>query len=293
MAVTRLAFKLSDGDNYIDLAKQLSIHHRTMIRQKQTFTVLGGMIVDNVDGDTQSGSTASFDVSTAPNTWYIRAAVNRCFRAWKNMRAKTIEANADGGATATGKYADFKVYLNNGSTGSYRDAIATGTPGSRPTLETGEWTRASIKDEAGTSKQFQIVGRHSGGRYAAMKGWVETRGIPQDYNGPIMPDLDGDGTLDYTNDFLINLYDEDGDDGREVLVFEENDGKPFNINAPFSELDNENNLQMQCFGYLSAQSTTSMIPGFDALCGLVKIRVDNSTSAPILFLDVESNGRGF
>ena len=81
MAVTRLAFKLQDGDNYIDIAKQLSIHHRTLIRQKQTFTVMGGMIVDNVDSD-PSGSSASFDVATAPNTWYVRAAVNRGFRAW-------------------------------------------------------------------------------------------------------------------------------------------------------------------------------------------------------------------
>jgi hypothetical protein len=292
MAVTRLAFKLQDGDNYIDLAKQLSIHHRTLIRQKQTFTVLGGMIVDNVNSEDMSAQ-ASFDVSTAPNTWYVRAAVNRCFRAWKNMRAKTIEANADGGSTAVGKYADFKVLLNNGSVGSYLDAIATGTPGSRHTLESGEWTMASVKDESGSAKQFQIVGNHSGARYAALKGWVETRGIPQDYNGPIMPDLNADGSLDYTQDFLMNLYDDDADDRREELVFEENDGKPFNINAPYANLDNQNSLQMQCFGYLSGTNPTQMIPGFDALCGLVKIRVDNEASSPILFLDVESNGRGF
>ena len=292
MAVTRLAFKLSDGDNYIDLAKQLSIHHRTLIRQKQTFTVMGGMIVDNVNAE-DPGESASFDVSTAPNTWYTRAAVNRCFRAWKNMRSKTIEANADAGSTAVGKYADFKVYLNSGGSGSYTEAIATGTPGSRPTLEAGEWTAASIKDEAGATKQFQIVGNHSGGRYAALKGWVETRGIPQDYNGPIMPDLNGDGTLDYTQDFLLNLYDDDADDRREELVFEENDGKPFNINAPYANIDNQNALQMQCFGYLSGTNPTQMIPGFDALCGLLKVRVDSAASGPILFLDVESNGRGF
>lgn len=293
MAVTRLAFKLTDGDNFIDLAKQLSIHHRTLIRQKQTFTVLGGMIVDNVDGDTQDGTTASFDVSTAPNTWYVRAAVNRCFRAWKNMRAKTIEANADGGSTAVGKYADFKVYLNNAPDAAYTDAISTGVPGSRLDLEQGEWTYATVNQEDGSAKQFHIVGNHAGPRYAALKGWVETRGIPQDYNGPIMPDLNGDGTLDYTNDFLVNLYDDDQDDDREILVFEENDGKPFNINAPYANIDNSNALQMQCFGYLSANNTTQMIPGFDALCGLLKIRVDTAASGPIVFLDVESNGRGF
>lgn len=292
MAVTRLAFKLQDGDNYIDIAKQLSIHHRTLIRQKQTFTVLGGMIVDNVDSD-PSGASASFDVATAPNTWYTRAAVNRGFRAWKQMRSKTIEANADGGSTAVGANADFKVYLNVGGTGSYRDAIACGTPGNRPSLATGEWTAASVKQEDGTSRQFMIVGDHVGNRYGLMKGWVQTRGTPQDHNQPIMPDLDGDGNLDYEQDFLMNMYDDDQDDRREQLVFEENDGKPYALTDTYTDIDNANALQLQCFGYLSANNPTQMIPGFDALCGLVKIRVDPSSSGPIVFLDVESNGRGF
>ena len=292
MAVTRLAFKLNDGDNYIDIAKQLSIHHRTLIRQKQTFTVLGGMIVDNVDGESTGGS-ASFDVATAPNTWYVRAAVNRGFRAWKQMRSKTIEANADSGKTAVGANADFKVLLNSASISSYIPAIATGTPGSRPSLASGEWTAASVKQEDGQAKQFHIVGNHSGPRYGLMKGWVQTRGTPQDQNQPLMPDLDSDGTLDYEADFLGNLYDDDQDDRREQLVFEENDGKPFHMTNTYSDIDNGNSLQLQCFGYLSANNPTQMIPGFDALCGLVKIRVDSAASSPILFLDVDSNGRGF
>jgi hypothetical protein len=185
------------------------------------------------------------------------------------------------------------VYLNNGSSAAYRDAIACGTPGSRPNLETGEWTFASVKQEDGSPKQFMIVGNHAGSRYGLMKGWVQTRGTPQDHNQPIMPDLDSNGTLDYTEDFLMNMYDDDQDDRREELVFEENDGKPFHLTNTYTDIDNANALQLQCFGYLSANNPTQMIPGFDALCGLVKIRVDSDASAPILFLDVESNGRGF
>lgn len=291
MAVTRLAFKLSDGSNYIDLAKQLSIHHRTMIRQKQIFTVLGGMIVDNVNSENASVS-ASFDVSTAPNTWYVKAAVNRGFRAWKQMRSKTIAANADGGTTAVGANADFKVLLNGDSVSNYKDAIATGTPGSRPSLSSGEWTVSTVRDESGSSKTFHIIGGQSGARYGLVKGWVQSRGLPQDHNQPIMPDLDGDGNLDYENDFLMNLYDDDQDDRRETLIFEENDGKPFDLEEPYAG-HNNTDLQMQCFGYLSGTNPTQMIPGFDALCGLVRINVDAEASGPILFLDVESNGRGF
>ena len=286
MAVTRLAFKLQDGVNYIDLAKNLSIHHRTLIRQKQVFTVLGGMIVDNPSTD------ADFDVSTAPNTWYVKAAVNRGFRAWKQMRSKTIEANADSGTTAVGANADFKVLLNGDSVSSYRMAIATGVPGNRPDLSTGEWTLSTVKDEGGQNKTFHIIGAQSGARYGLMKGWVQTRGLPQDANQPLMPDLDNDGALDYERDFLINLYDDNQDDQREALVFEENDGKPFALEEPYAGHGNTD-LQMQCFGYLSSTNPTQMIPGFDALCGLVRINLDSNTTNPILFLDVESNGRGF
>lgn len=293
MAITRLAFKLEDGDNYIDLAKQLSIHHRTLIRQKQIFTVMGGMIIDNVAGGENPQVSASFDIATAPNTWYTRAAVNRGFRAWKQMRSKTIEANADGGATAVGANADYKVFLNIGGSGSYRNAVALGAAGSRPELASGEWTAASIRDEDGTSKTFHIVGDHAGSRYALMKGWVETRGTPQDHNQPIMPDLDGDGTLDYTRDFIGNLYDDSSNDDREQLVFEENDGKPFDLTNTYTDIDNANALQWQCRGYLSNNNPEKMIPGFEALCGLIKINVDSEATNPILFLDVESNGRGF
>ena len=116
MAVTRLAFQLSDGTNYIDLASQMSIHLRTMVRQKQTFTILGGMIVDNASSD------AKYAVSTVPNTWYVRAAINRAFKAWKFSRNKLLSESAAEDATnlTTGKYADFKVYYNSGASSLYR-----------------------------------------------------------------------------------------------------------------------------------------------------------------------------
>ena len=107
MTVTRLAFKLSAGDNYIDLAQCMSLVQRTLIRQKQTFTVLGGQLVDN--------STGSYKIMTAPNTWYVRAAINRGFKAWKDQRHKTLaNAQLESGVNdkAVGKYADYKVTLS-------------------------------------------------------------------------------------------------------------------------------------------------------------------------------------
>ena len=102
MAVMRLRFTGSGSDKYyIDLAREISIAQRRMARQKQTFTVLGGYWKD------QDGSTAHFN--TAPLTWVNKRAVNRGFRIWRKMIARTL---ADSDGAQSGKYNDFKVFLN-------------------------------------------------------------------------------------------------------------------------------------------------------------------------------------
>lgn len=86
MAIVRLMYKLNAGQNYIDLAQGMSITERRLIHQKQVFTVMGGMIVDDAI-DTK------VKISTAPNNFYTRNAVTRGFRAWKASRAKALEAS--------------------------------------------------------------------------------------------------------------------------------------------------------------------------------------------------------
>lgn len=293
MAVTRLAFQLAQGTNIIDLAKSLSIHHRTLVRQKQIFTVYGGMFVDNVEtGTSQDGK---FTISTAPNSWYTRAAVNRTFRAWKQMRSKTLDnAGQDGSKAGTGKFSDFKVLLNGDATSKLRTAIATGTAGSRPNLAGDEWSYSQLESEAGATTYIQIVGDHnpSSNRYSALKGWVSTRALPYTTDEPEMPDLNSDGTIDIQQDMIATMYDtSDGQTDRLNLVYTENDDAPFHQTRPYAD-DSSQNLQLQCLGYATETNPTQMVPGFEALCGLLHVEVA-SDSAPILFIDVESRGRKF
>ena len=283
MAVTRLAFQLSTGDNYIDLSKALSLHHRTMVRQKQVFTVYGGMLVDD--------SSSKNVIATAPNTWYTRAAVNRTFRAWKKQRSLTLK-NTDGLKPA--KYADFKILLNDGATTSYRDPISVNTVGSaRDTLEDHEYRYARLQAEDGTAPFVQIMGNHNlaGSRYSASKGWLLTRPRPKN-NEPEYLDLNSDGTADIEQDFISNMFDDDADDNRENHVLEEGDAPIYDPETMWANVDESKNLQMQCMVYNSATNPTQMIPGFEALCGLIHVNIESGTS-PILFLDVEGQGRGF
>ena len=289
MAIVRLAYKLSEGQNYIDLAKGLSITERRLIHQKQVFTVMGGMIVD----DTKH---TKVKISTAPNNFYTRNAVTRGFRAWKKSRAKALEASGDGAQQIVAKYADFKVLLDAASVSAYLNPYSAGSD----ELDGGEWTASSIQPEQGTSKTFHIVGDHTVSRYSLSKGWLETRAnLTRD---PSMPDLNSDGTEDVEVDFIATMFQDTAEDTQRLNLIEgTNDDRPFPLASlmttqePYSPTE-PTNLQLQFISHSGGQNELAAnIPGFQALCGLIRIDVTNTQEAadPFLILDVETKGWNF
>ena len=296
MAVTRLAYQLQAGHNYIDLAQGLAIVHRNsaknMFRQKKIYTVLGGMVVNN-----NQNAASQVSVATIPNTWYFKAAINRGFKAWKAQRARTLANTATEDAKmAVGKYADFKVKYNSAGAGNYLIPIAAGTHSSRGNLATGEWQHSDLVDEtapaAGAQKVLNVLGDHTAGAYALMKGWVETRQIPHVEDDPAMPDLNSDGVKDYKVDFINNLNEtEDGQPERLTLLYEENDQAPYHVSDVYHDLDDDFNDCLQAYSITNPTSPSAMIPGFQALCGLIRVFVDVAEEPPVLFFDV-SNDQG-
>lgn len=299
MAVTRFAFKLADGDNYIDLAQCLSLVQRTLVRQKQNFTVLGGMVVDN------PGNPTPIKISTAPDFWYIRAAINRGFKSWKDQRSRTLEnAQLDGVKNSTAKYSDFKVTLNGVGTNANVLPAYTGPITSITEFQTGsgEWSTASVTSEEpiiiGGSPQtefhFKIVGDHTNTYYGLTKGWLVTRALPNSEYEPDMLDMDGNAVLDYKEDAL-NLLNEtdDGQPERLTLLYEDNDNAPFATRDIYGSIDSAYNLALQSVSYVSENNPSQMVPGFKALCGLIQVQVGDDATNPILFLDVLNQPEGF
>lgn len=291
MAIVRLAYKLSEGANYISIPHGLTLTERRMIHQKQVFTVMGGMIVD----DTKH---TLVKISTAPNNFYTRNAVTRCFRAWKKSRAKALEASGDNADKIVAKYSDFRIALDQASTSGYLRPFTAGSE----ELTNGEYLYSVIQPEQGTLKAFHIVGPHSTGRYSAAKGWLETR--PKVLREPQMPDLNSDGTEDIEVDFLATMFQDTIEDTERLrLLSERNDATPF----PNGELmttqsayssSSPKNLQLQFISHSSgANEVNSMVPGFQALCGLIRVDVVNDeageTADPFLILDVETKGWNF
>ena len=86
--------------------------------------------------------------------------------------------------------------------------------------------------------------------------------------------------------------DDDADDNRENHVLEEGDAPIYDPTTMWANVDESKNLQMQCMVYNSPTNPVQPIPSFEALCGLIHVNIETGTS-PILFLDVEGQGRGF
>jgi hypothetical protein len=227
------------------------------------------------------------EIMTAPNFWYTQAAVNRCFSEWKQYRHRTlVESNVE-----ASQFADFRIALNSVAGETNIRAINA----AREELALEEWSLSTVEDDAGTAKTFTIMGDHTATKYAAMKGWLQTRPVPAPFSEPVQADLNSDGTLDYQVDFLVNASGTNDNITDQVIdVVEENDERPYpllNIYGP--TVDEALNLQSQSFVYVSANNPHQMIPGFKALCGLLQVNAGSGTTGALLYLDVHNSPEGF
>lgn len=306
MAVSRMRFTFSsNGTYYIDLAKALSLQERRLHRQKQIYTVLGGYMKD------QDGSTAHFN--TAPMTWPVKRSVNRGFRLWKKMIAQTL-SSTDG--HQTGKWNDFKVYLDNqmGVPKSPVDAS-----GNIMTTGGDEWDYSTLtsadpsETAAGVTLdpddfELQIVGPHAGGpqnegnvsgfsRVSLIQSWVESRALPTSSLGePAINTPQGDLIK---ADPLNNLFDSgDVDDDRLNIINTEGDMPPYDLDDMFgntASAGDSNNLQRVSSVQTSGSNPIGMVMGFQALCGLVQVVITGlgSDDESELVLDVDTQGVKF
>lgn len=309
MAVTRMRFTgTGAGTHYIDLAKAISLQERRLHRQKKIYTVYGGFFVDTP----AAGDVSRVNLNTAPNTWVSRLAVNRAFRIWKKMVAKTI-ADADG--AKPGKYNDFKIFLNNSHGAS--PLLPVDAAGNNLYVTAPEWDYSTLTSEdrfedpaTGVTQavdQFELnlVG-HSNpqgqdptnptgwSRVGVIDSWLNSRPTV-DSNDP--EDIPNAATV-RTPDPLANLFDSgDADDDRVAIMETEGDQPPYDESSMFgmvsSTTTGDHNLQRVSVATTTPDQPTAPIHGFSALCGLVQVEVTSANATWELVLDVETVGEAF
>jgi len=310
MVVTRLYFEIPDNNDTtteytIDLARELSKHHRRLVRQKQLFTVYGGIYQD------ADSSNAYF--STAPHYWVTKRSINRGFKAWKKQLSDGM-ANT---GTRSGKWSDFKIHLDNASTSTLLEAkSADGTD-----LPSGEWDYSTVTmgrpdmESNGTFVQFPsdqfdmcITGPHVStgaanngdlnySRVSLIKSWLDSRPLPTDGSTDTPNDQAATTFADPLN---AMFYTGDSDEDEHIIeaIHNENDLPPYDLDLLYgatAQTGNGASLQMQCIVSPDSNTGIAAVAGFQAICGLIRIVVTGDTTAngAALILDVESNGVSF
>ena len=112
-AVNTLCYMLANGDNYIDLAKDLSVVNRRLYRQGRLYAVQNVQVYfDGADSGAHDHSqqVRSIQVNTIPNSWIVHNAWKKGFSHW-NTQQKDILASL-GGLSARPRWADFKVAMD-------------------------------------------------------------------------------------------------------------------------------------------------------------------------------------
>jgi hypothetical protein len=205
----------------------------------------------------------------------------------------------------SGKWNDFKVFLNTGSSSAYLLPLDS----NNGNLYNGsiEWDYSTLTTEdpdsdgaSGSPDAFELmlVGPHASSgsgndvnysRVSVIQSWIDTRATPS--AEPLnTPNSDG------PTDPLANLFDSgDVDDDRLVVIEAEGDLPPYDVDHVFGTASSSGsgNLQRQSVAITNANVPVHQIHGFQALCGLVQVVVEGNPGAWELVLDVESKGESF
>lgn len=293
MVVRRLRYTGKNaGTYYIDLFRDLSAHERRMIRQKQIAVVHGGVYKDT-DGSV-------IKINTAPDNWVTKRAINRGFRAWKKMVAKTLK---DSEGLQSGKYSDFKICLDEDMSRAVSNHLLAVDATDEPILKDsgsigGEWNYSNLISEdpnsAGTVENFtlHVVGGNTTvngipTEVGLIQSWFDSRPAPDSSGNPVLP-------ADASTDPIGNLFDAgDVHDDRVDSIDAENDTPPYNEQAHFGSVGQGGGLQRQSIAESSAGAGAVVpIHGFTAICGLLQVEVEAKTGWEMI-LDVDTKGVKF
>ncbi len=258
-AVTQLLFHVADGVSYIDLAKSLSKVNRRMYRQGYTYVVQDIQMLCNVGNKPSDITHLAF--STMGNSWVVHNAWTKGYQAWRKMQN---DFQGGQGSRLKGKWADFKIYLDDSMAGA---TILEPIAGDGAAYDAGEWVYSNfVYDDAGTSRSPVIT----------MIGDVtedSTIGLIEAYaNSRAYPTLSADSPYEVQTGFYAQFYgvgdidDELGDDIRD-----DNDLPPYDQDDyPGGETNADAAVPVRIVTTTGAQGSTTA-SGFIVPCGLLKI----------------------
>jgi hypothetical protein len=258
-AVTQLAYLVPDGTSYIDLAKDLSKVNRRLYRQGMTYVIQDIQI--GVGVGMRSTDVQHFTFSTAGNSYMTHNAWKKGYETWRTQQNEYMDGE---GSQLKGKWADFKVYLD--------DSQAAGTTlepyaGDGAVYRAGEWAMSNfVYDDAGTARSpsIHLIGTSTeDSAIGLIEAYAEARNYPND--GP-------DNLATMATGFYAQFHgvgDIDDELGNDIR--DQNDLPPYDSDSYQGGEVNADSAVPVRIGSVNATMSTTTLPGFIAGCGLIKV----------------------
>jgi len=268
--------------HYVDIAQQLSLINRRLYRQGMTYHVANVAVHDS-QGD------AYVKFCTIPNTWTSKAAWKQGFKLWKKQRAMA----QSGGANVSGKWSDFKVYMND----DHRTDVDKPqfTDIENDSLEAGEWDYSMMlldtNGEATDDFSLHMMGNNNGSLPAGtcvsaslLKALEDVLNQPAD--DPVAPDASGSGL------FTLMAH---GGDGLEVnmdvvnQMEDDNDSPPYSATkVPGASFNAGDPWEVREIHLGSGGVAPSgMVGGFEVPLGLICIETKSGTNPNTIGVIIE------
>ena len=87
-AVLSMAFRLNEGDNYVDLSQCASILNRRFYRQGINWAVAGFRFFKSTPTET---GAVGVSISKLPSTWSMSNGWEKVFRAWQRQQNEVLD----------------------------------------------------------------------------------------------------------------------------------------------------------------------------------------------------------
>ena len=282
-----------ETSHYIDIAKELSKVNRRMYRQGKVYRIANISITsrNTVDG--------MMSFSTAPDTWVTRNAWHRGLELFNEMNRKVLDL--PGAEARKSRFHDFKVYLSSSHKGAAAARLPKVIDNGNNEFVNGEWVYSEFQSPDGTTTvdafNVHLLGNHSGTAGAwnsigLIKSYGESRATVPNNDVPAR-DSDGD------DDPLLNLFDSGsqvdeiankldvsndrtpyGNSNDETLIGENYPGSSANGPKPMVRrlaAIGTPDTGTGAFSNQGVAAPTVMLPGFDAICGLIEIETQSKT----------------
>ncbi len=282
-AVTQLCYSLANADNYIDIAKDLSVLNRRLYRQGKVYAVSNVQIY--FDGASSAANDASqlvtsAQVNTIPNTWVVHNAWMKGFRAWRAQQKSMMDSLGAGDVSA--RWADFKVGMD--ATHIALDS-ASGDQDISLDCRAGDFSTTILADEWKISKFFwdddgsergplvHMLGQVAGTQVSYV-GLVENYGDSRIQVQTTEPNLPSDAS-DSIYAKLNHLASDELTDLIANDIEQTNDAPPYDADAYPGGAAVATVPHPVGFAAINVQNPVGNTGGFIAPCGLLKITVDS------------------